>query len=127
MDQLTKHDKRASMMGKTGVDKAQTYGASAVGADEKDIKKQKQNMAISFGRGTRKGASATMAIQWTWGTEGQPEVRAHMAHIEAWLRYLDNYMVGKKELIDRAWNKVKDRIEGARRKGMKEITEMRSA
>ena len=60
-----------------------------------------------------------MAIQWTWGTEGQPEGRAHMAHIEAWLRYYDKYRVGKKDPIDRAWKRVKGRIEGAIRKGKK--------
>ena len=65
------------------------YGGTAVGVDEATIKKQKQNMAAALGKGLRKGASATIAIELAWGQKAQPGIRAHLGHIEAWLRYFD--------------------------------------
>ena len=42
---LTRIDGRCKTMGRTGVMPTTTYGSSAVGADEKNIKNQKRNLA----------------------------------------------------------------------------------
>ena len=65
MDVLARTDRSAATLGRTGADPAQVYGVSAVGADQKIIKKQKQNLAIATGCGLRNGASATIPIKWT--------------------------------------------------------------
>ena len=105
MHELTRLDRRAKVLGPTGVEPSQSYGGTAVGADESIIKKQKQNLAAASGRGLRKGASATIAIEWTWGKTAQPDVRAHVGHIEAWLRYYDEHKDENLDRIRRAWKK----------------------
>ena len=92
------------------MDPAQAYGNTAVGADTADIKRQKKNMAAASGKGLRKEASATISIEWTHGPKAQPEIRAHMGHMEAWLRYADRHGEAKKEQIHRAWTKTVTRI-----------------
>ena len=51
-----------------------------------DIKRQEKNLSIATGKGLRKGAFATISIEWTYGNEVQPDVKVHLTHIEAWLR-----------------------------------------
>ena len=63
IDELTKVDTRATRLGRTGVDPAQSYGNIAVGADDQTIYRQTQNMAIGAGKGLRKGASTIIAIE----------------------------------------------------------------
>ena len=46
---LARIDGRCKTMGRTGVMPTSTYGSSAVGADEGNIKRQKRNLAIATG------------------------------------------------------------------------------
>ena len=96
-----------------------TYGSSAVGADEKNIKNQKRNLAVATGKGLSVGASNTLAIEMTYGNEAQPDIRAHMSHIEAWLRYYDKYRTceSKRILMEAAWCKALAKIEGKNKAG----------
>ena len=66
-------------------------------------------------------------MEWACGTEAQPDIRPHMSHVEAWLRYWDTYKNEKRERIGRAWKKTLRRIEDVERKGAGGSTEMRSA
>ena len=90
-------------MGKSGVAPAGTYGNTAIGASKTELKKQKQNMAAASGKGLRKGASATIAIEMTYGREAQPDIIAHMGHIETWLRYYDTHAMKATYLVSNAW------------------------
>ena len=110
---LTRIDSRCKTMGRTGVMPTTTYGSSAVGADEKNIKRQKRNLAVATGKGLSVGASNTLAIELTYGNEAQPDIRAHMSHIEAWLRYYDKYRTceSKRILMEAAWCKALAKIE----------------
>ena len=78
VDELTRVNKKCRRMGTTGVAKAHSYGSTANGASEKEIKAMERNMAIASGRGLRKGASATLAIEWIYGRLAQPDITAHM-------------------------------------------------
>ena len=80
-----------------------------------------------MGRGLRKVAPATIAIEWAYGTEAQPDIRAHRSHNEAWLRYWDMYNNEKRERIGRAQEKTFRRIEETRRRGINTTTGMGSA
>ena len=124
INELTKFNPKAKVLGPTGVDPAQVYGGTAVGVDETIIKKQKQNMAAASGKGLRKGASATLAIEWAWGQKAQPDIRAHMGHIEAWLRYFGKYREAKGDRIERVWRRTYNRTVDAGKKGKKESSEM---
>ena len=83
---LGKIDRRTKMMGIIAVKPVHGYGASAVGVGESNIKSQKRNLAVATGKGLTKGTSSTIAIAWTYGKEAQPDIRAHMDHVEVWLR-----------------------------------------
>ena len=50
---LSRIDARCKTMGKTGVMPTSTYGSSAVGADEGNIKRQKRNLAIASRKRTQ--------------------------------------------------------------------------
>ena len=65
---LTRIDGRCKTMGRTGVMPTTTYGSSAVGADEKNIKNQKRKLAIATGKGLSAGTSSTLAIEMTYGS-----------------------------------------------------------
>ena len=68
-------------MGKTGVMPTSTYGSSAVGADEGDIKRQKRNLAIASGKVLNAGTSNTPAIELTYGSDAQPDIKGtHEPH-----------------------------------------------
>ena len=99
-----------------------------MGADESNIKKQKRNLAVATGKGFAEGTSSTIAIAWTYGRDAQPDIRTHMDHIEAWLRYYDKYRSTEKEsAMQEAWFKAAAKTKGAERKGKKATTEMTSA
>ena len=70
-----------------------------------------------------------MAIEMTYGSEAQPDIRAHMSHIEAWLRYYDKHRTSesKRVLMEAAWCKALAKIEGKKKAGGKETTQMLSA
>ena len=85
----------------------------AVGADEGNIKRQTRNLAIASGRGLNAGTSNTLAIELTYGSDAQPDIKAHMNHIEAWLRYYDKYngSDSKRVLMEAAWCKALAKID----------------
>ena len=98
-----------------------------MGVDEAIIKGQKQNLAAASGKGLRKGASATIAIEWAWGQKTQPDIRAHMGHVEAWLRYYDSHKDEEMPRLRKAWKVAYRRAIEAKKQGLKESTTMRSA
>ena len=57
-----------------GLAKSHAYGASPIGADPKATFLQKSIIATATGVLPR-GTSRTLAIEWVYGTEGQPEIR----------------------------------------------------
>ena len=65
----------------------------------------------------------------TYGSEAQPDIKAHMSHIEAWLRYYDKYRTNesKRILMEAAWCKALARIDRKKKAGGKETTQMLSA
>ena len=89
MSVLSKIDARCKTLGKTGVMPTSMYGSSAVGADKGNIKRQKRNLAVATGKGLSAGTSNTFAIEMAYGSEAQPDIRAHIDHVEAWLKYYD--------------------------------------
>ena len=76
------------MMARQGVDPSQVYGNSAIGASPAITSKQKSNLAMASGA-MGKGASRTIAIQWTFGADALPDVTNPMSVIHAWLRFVD--------------------------------------
>ena len=63
-----------------------------------------------------------------FGNEAQPDIRAHMDHEEAWLRYYDKYKdAGKKKQMEAAWCKALARIERRQKNGSEESDLMLSA
>ena len=84
-------------------------------------------MAAASGKGLRKGASATIAIEWAWGQKAQPDIRAHLGHIEAWLKYYDEHKGDEMPRIRKAWKVAYRRATEATKQGQKESTTMRSA
>lgn len=50
-------------------------------------KDRKRNLVVATGKGLSAGTSNTLAIEMTYGSDAQPDIKAHMSHIEAWLRY----------------------------------------
>ena len=106
-----------------------TYGSNAVGADEGNIKRQKRNLAVATGKGLSAGTSNTLAIEMTYGSDTQPDIRVYMSHVEAWLRYYDKYRgsESKKQLMEAAWCKALARIEKKKKSGGKETDLMFSA
>ena len=129
MSVLARIDGRCKTVGRTGVMPTTTYGSSAVGADENNIKNQKRNLAIATGKGLSAGTSSTLAIDMTYGSEAQPDIKAHMNHVEAWLRYYDKYRTNehKRTLMEAAWCKALATIDREKRAGGKETTQMLSA
>ena len=117
--ELTKCNAKTKVLGVTGVMPAQVYGGTAVGVDESIIKRQKQNMAAASGKGLRKGASATIAIEWAWGQKAQPDIRAHLGHIEAWLKYYDDHKEDEMPRIRRAWKVAYRRATEAKKQAQK--------
>ena len=92
-------------------------------------KDRKRNLAVATGQGLSAGTSNTLAIEMTYGSEAQPDIRAHMDHVEAWLRYYDKYKdsESKKQLMEAAWCKPLARIEKKKKNGGKETDLMLSA
>ena len=84
---------------------------------------------MASGKGFSAGTSNILAIEMTYGSEAQPDIRVHMEHVEAWLRYYDKYKdsESKKQLMEAAWCKALARIEKRRENGSKETNLMRSA
>ena len=90
---------------------------------------RKGTVAIATGQGLSAGTSNTLAIEMTYGSDAQPDIKAHMKHIEAWLRYYDKYNSNesKRQLMEAAWCKALARIDGRRKNGGKETDQMLSA
>ena len=65
----------------------------------------------------------------TYGSDAQPDIKAHVSHIEAWLMYYDKYNSNdsKRQLMEAAWCKALARIESKRKSGSKETDQMLSA
>ena len=65
----------------------------------------------------------------TYGSDAQPDIKAHMSHIEVWLRYYDKYNgdENKRQLMEAAWCKALARIDNVRKNGGKETGQMLSA
>ena len=125
---LARIDSRCKKRGLAGVKPAGNYGISVAGADEDNIKRQKRNLAIATGRGRRTDTSNTIVVELTYGNDAQSGVRAHMGHIEAWLRYYDNYKnTSKAGMRGAAWCKALARIDGREKGGKHAIEIMRSA
>ena len=57
----------------------------------------------------------------------QPDIVAHLGHIQSWLRYYDKHITKSLGMIGKAWARTRDRIEVANRLGKSECQEMRSA
>lgn len=116
---LARIDGRCRAMGRTGVMPTSTYGSSAVGADEGNIKRQKRNLAIATAKGLSAGTSSALTIEMTYGSEAQPDIKAHMSHIEAWLMYYDKYRTNesKRILMEAAWCKALARIDRKKKAG----------
>ena len=92
-------------------------------------KDRKRNLAVASGKGLSVGTSNRLAIAMTYGSEAQPDIRAHMDHVEAWLRYYDKYKdsESKKQLMEAAWCKALASIEKEKKSGGKDTDLMLSA
>ena len=95
----------------------------------KNIKSQKRNLAVATGKGLSVGTSNTLAIEMTYGSEAQPDIKAHMNHIDAWLRYYDKHRTSESKRIqmEAAWCKALANTDGKKKAGGKETTQMLSA
>ena len=62
------------MFARQGLDKPHGYGASAIGASPNITSQQNSNLVAAIGV-MHNGSSRTLAIEWIYGPEGQPEVR----------------------------------------------------
>lgn len=71
------------MLARQGMDKPHGYGANAIWASPNITAQQKSNLAAATGV-MHKGSSRTLAIEWIYGPEGQPEVRNPILAIRAW-------------------------------------------
>lgn len=93
------------------MDKSQVYGVLAVGADPKTTAAQKSNLAIASGA-LHKASSRTLAIEWIYGSDAQPEIRNPLLALGAWLSFVDTADIPAAS-IEKAWCKrysdIKDR------------------
>ena len=83
------------------MDKSQVYGSSAVGVDPKTTSIQKSNLAVATGT-LYQGVSRTLAIEWMYGPEAQPDTRNPLLAFRTWLRFLDTADVSV-AAIEKAW------------------------
>ena len=128
MSVLSKVDSRCKEMGITGVMPTRMYGSSVVGVDHANIRRQKSNLAVASGKGLSAGTSNTLAIEMVYGSEAQPDIRAHMEHVEAWLRDYDKYKdANEKARMEAARCKALAKIERRHKNGSKETYLMLSA
>ena len=91
------------MCSKIGMDKSQVYGSSAVGVDPKTTSLQKSNLAVPTGT-LYQGVSRTLAIEWMYGPDAQPDTRNPLLAFRAWLRFLDTADISV-SAIEKAWCK----------------------
>ena len=67
-----------------------------------------------------------LAIEMTYGSEARPDIKAHMSHIEAWLRYYDKYRTNEskkarmKQRNDRQKERKNERKKERKRERKKE-------
>ena len=66
-------------------------------------------------------------MEWIYGTKMQPEVRAHMGQIEAWLRYWDHHKGTRAEEIAKACDSAVERVGQAQHKSGKDTHEVKSS
>ena len=62
---------------------------SAIGASPSITSHQKSNLAAAIGV-MHKGSSRTLAIEWIYWPEGQPEVRNPILVIRAWMWFIND-------------------------------------
>ena len=80
--------RKAQGLARQGMDTSHAYGTSAVGASPTTTSVQKSKLPTATGV-LHKGSSRTLAIEWIYGPDGQPEVRNPQLVIRAWLRFYD--------------------------------------
>ena len=83
------------------MDKSQVYGSSAVGVDPKTTSIQKGNLAVAMGT-LYQGPSRTLAIEWMYGPDAQPDTRNPLLALREWLRFLDTTDISV-VAIEKAW------------------------
>ena len=81
---------------------SQAYGNSAIGASPAITPKQTSHLATASGA-MGKGPSRTLAIQWTFGPDAQPDINNTIAVMEAWLRVADSGEISHRALT-KAWH-----------------------
>ena len=67
---------------------APAHGTPAIGASPATTSLQKSNLAVATGV-LHRGSSRTLAIEWVYGPEGQPDIRNSILILRAWLRFFD--------------------------------------
>ena len=90
------------MMARQRMRLSQAYGNSATGASPAITSKQKSNLAIASGA-MGKGSSRTLAIQWTFGPDAQPDINNPLTVMDAWLRFVDSGEISHRALT-KAWD-----------------------
>ena len=93
--------RKAHGLARQGLDKPHAYGASAVGASPSTTSLQKSNLAVAAVV-LHRGSSRTLAIEWIYVPEGQPEVGNPVLILRAWLRFYDEADVPIAAL-EKAW------------------------
>ena len=63
----------------------------------------------------------------TYGRGAQPDIIAHMGHIETWLRYYDTHAKKSMYLVNTAWERTAKRIKQVQTKGTDACSQMQSA
>ena len=90
------------MMARQSMRPSQAYGNSAIGASPAITSKQKSNLATASGA-MGKGSSRTLAIQWTFGPDAQPDINNPLTVMDAWLRFVDSGEISHRALT-KAWH-----------------------
>ena len=98
-----KYVRKAQNTARQALSPAQIYGNSAIGAAPRTHNKQKSNLAAATGV-MGKGSSRTLAIEWTFGSDAQPDINNPLLVLKAWFRFLDSEQLSQ-IAITKAWHK----------------------
>lgn len=79
--------RRAQLLAGQGMDKPHGFGASVIGVSPSITSQQKSNVAAATGV-MHGGSFRTLAIEWVYGPEGQPEARNPILVIRACMRFI---------------------------------------